>query len=108
MSENEMEYRGSKSVYYIYTVKEQRVDGSWYLLGSKYLRYTLMGCESSYQAGIPSKQLVYEKIGTRTYSTISNMNSHLPQALNTASRNTGAIKLDPYFVTGFTCSASRR
>jgi len=32
MSENEMGYRGSKSVFTIpkNTVKEQRVDGSWY------------------------------------------------------------------------------
>ena len=29
MNENEMEYRGSKSVSINETVKEQRVDGSW-------------------------------------------------------------------------------
>ena len=29
MNENEMEYRGSKSVSITETVKEQRVDGSW-------------------------------------------------------------------------------
>jgi hypothetical protein len=31
MIENEMGYRGSKSVYIACTVKEQRVDGSWFI-----------------------------------------------------------------------------
>jgi len=50
MSENEMGYRGSKSVFLNpqpkeITVKEQRVDGSWFINYTKLinLRCTLMG-----------------------------------------------------------------
>jgi hypothetical protein len=61
MSENEMEYRGSKSVLKFNTVKEQRVDGSWLLsilvLTIRSLRSTLMGFERNYQIKILSKQL---------------------------------------------------
>ena len=59
MNENEMEYRGSKSVSINETVKEQRVDGSWsnYLLNNSILRYTLMGFERNYQIKVLSKQL---------------------------------------------------
>ena len=47
MSENEMGYRGSKSVYIKYTVKEQRVDGSCCIKSNlMLLRCTLMGGES--------------------------------------------------------------
>jgi hypothetical protein len=56
MIENEMGYRGSKSVLVSCTVKEQRVDGSCCGLNPQ-LRCTLMGGESSYQIKIPSKQL---------------------------------------------------
>ena len=35
MSENEMGYRGSKSVLLTSTVKEQRVDGSWWIVKFK-------------------------------------------------------------------------
>ena len=56
MSENEMGYRGSKSVYINNTVKEQRVDGSCFGLYPK-LRCTLMGGESRYPVKIPSKQI---------------------------------------------------
>jgi hypothetical protein len=94
MRENKMGNRGSKSILTVLIlavliVKEQRVDGSWCINKNssyKHLRYTLMGCENSYQVGIPSKLL--EK---RTYSTIS--------------KN---LTLNPHFITGFTCSASRR
>ena len=55
MSENEMEYRGSKSVFNN-TVKEQRVDGSW-CNKPLHLRCTLMDFERNYQIKIPSKQL---------------------------------------------------
>jgi len=42
MNENEMGYRGSKSG--IISVKEQRVDGSWFLAKiARSLRCTLMG-----------------------------------------------------------------
>jgi len=60
MSENEMGYRGSKSG--IIPVKEQRVDGSWFLTKiAKSLRCTLMGREICYQVKIPSKQLNSQK-----------------------------------------------
>jgi len=61
MSENEMGYRGSKSALVSSTVKEQRVDGS-YFGSTPQLRCTLTGCESSYQIKIPSKQLKQQKI----------------------------------------------
>ena len=35
MTENEMGYRGSKSVLLTSTVKEQRVDGSWWIVKFK-------------------------------------------------------------------------
>jgi hypothetical protein len=54
MSENEMEYRGSKLNFILKFVKEQRVDGSWY---SKCLRYTLMDFERNYQIKNPSNQI---------------------------------------------------
>ena len=59
MNENEMVYRGSKSVLVNKTVKEQRVDGSWnnYLLNNSILRCTLMGFERNYQIKVLSKQL---------------------------------------------------
>ena len=82
MNENEMEYRGSKSKYTensvkTISVKEQRVDGSYF--GSVYkpkLRCTLMGGDSCYQVKIPSKQLNY-------FSTLHSDN-----------------RLNPWFVTG--------
>ena len=66
MNENEMGYRGSKSVLINKTVKEQRVDGSWSIKAKSkemLLRCTLMGFKRNYQIKIPSKQLIY-------YSTI--------------------------------------
>lgn len=61
MIENEMDNRGSKSEImlpqpYIVSVKEQRVDGSYFDYISK-LRCTLMGFERNYQIKNPSKQL---------------------------------------------------
>jgi NADH:ubiquinone oxidoreductase subunit 4 (subunit M) len=58
MNENEMEYRGSKSGIIKMSVKEQRVDGSWFLTKKLAinLRCTLMGFERNYQVKIPSKQ----------------------------------------------------
>jgi hypothetical protein len=58
MRETEMGNRGSKSLLDISKVKEQRVDGSYFI--NKILmklRYTLMGGESCYQVKILSKQL---------------------------------------------------
>jgi hypothetical protein len=60
-----MDNLGSKSVLKN-TVKEQRVDGSWYK-NLLYLRCTLMGFERNYQIKILSKQLIKNK---RNFSTL--------------------------------------
>jgi hypothetical protein len=52
MSENEMGYRGSKSVFLSNTVKEQRVDGN-YLSKIDKLRCTLTGFEKKLSNQIP-------------------------------------------------------
>nr|YP_010130174.1 LAGLIDADG endonuclease [Clavaria fumosa]QPZ51076.1 LAGLIDADG endonuclease [Clavaria fumosa] len=63
-----MGYRGSKSEFNIKSVKEQRVNGNWWIKSNlSHLRYTLMGSEKNYQIKIPSKQL--NKI---SYSTLDN------------------------------------
>ena len=80
MNENEMGYRGSKSVFILNTVKEQRVDGSWCITPMR-LRCTLMGFERNYQIKIPSKQL-----NRSSFSTLI----HNPKS-----------KLNPWFITGF-------
>ena len=84
MSENKMGYRGSKSgAGFARPVKEQRVDGSYFInlcfclwkisKGKRQksklmkLRCTLMGCENSYQIKIPSKQLKIKKFSTINY-----------------------------------------
>nr|YP_010561538.1 hypothetical protein OSR58_mgp52 [Ganoderma flexipes]UYX56909.1 hypothetical protein [Ganoderma flexipes] len=80
MNENEMGYRGSKSANK--AVKEQRVDGSWFLAQkARSLRYTLMGFERNYQVKIPSKQL-----NRLNYSTVTAITTNL----------------NPNFVSGFT------
>ena len=62
-----MGYRGSKSecVTQIYSVKEQRVDGSYFgsTLSPK-LRCTLMGFERNYPIKIPSNQLNIKNFST--------------------------------------------
>ena len=92
MNESEMGNRGSKSEVSFQlpqpnlneiSVKEQRVDGSYFGSKSPKLRCTLMDCENSFQFKIPSKQL-----NKKFYSSLS------------ASNN---IKnLNPWFITGFT------
>ena len=83
MTETEMGYRGSKSANK--AVKEQRVDGSWFLAQkARGLRYTLMGFERNYQVKNPSKQLNSQKF---SFSTLT----------NNSENNT--IKL--WFITGF-------
>ncbi len=98
MSENEMGYRGSKSKYNFNNkpilwsyknysfVKEQRVDGSWFLNINKNLRCTLMGGESRYQIKTPSKQIIKKNY----YCSNNNSKSTLSKT-----------PLNPYFVTGF-------
>jgi hypothetical protein len=75
-----MGYRGSKSG--LLPVKEQRVDGSWFL--NQNLRCTLKGCVSSYQIKILFKQLNKKK---KFFPTLVQSNF---------------TKLNPWFVTGFT------
>jgi len=62
MKETEMGNRGSKSDFLTNAVKEQRVDGSWWISYFKlpkliHLRCTLMGFERNYPIKILSKQL---------------------------------------------------
>jgi len=71
IDENQMGYRGSKSDFIIKSVKEQRVDGSWWI-NPIHLRYTLMGFERNYQIKIPSKQLNIKKYSTLTYPSYVN------------------------------------
>jgi len=83
MSENKMEYRGSKSANLLnnVAVKEQRADGSWCInqnLKLMHLRCALVGFERNYRIKNPSKQLK-----NRRFST-----------LNTLS------KLHPFYVSG--------
>ena len=85
MSENEMDYRGSKSEFQSpqpkeISVKEQRVDGSYFGFFPK-LRCTLTGFERSYQIKIPSNQFF------KKYFSILNTK---PEA-----------KINPWFFTGF-------
>jgi hypothetical protein len=86
MIENEMGYRGSKSEIQNpqpneISVKEQRVDGSYFGLYPK-LRCTLTGFERNYPFKIPSKQL-----NKKSFSTL-NINSE--------------PNINPWFITGFT------
>ena len=83
MNENEMGYRGSKSANK--AVKEQRVDGSWFLAPKAIgLRYTLMGFERNYQFKVLSKQLNKQKF---SFSTLTN--------------NSVNNFINPWFLTGF-------
>jgi hypothetical protein len=87
MNENEMDNRGSKSEIQRpepneISVKEQRVDGSWFLANkARSLRYTLMDLERGYQIKIPSKQL-----NNRSFSTLTKNNEN---------------NIKPWFLTGF-------
>ena len=86
MTENEMGYRGSKSVFLNSTVKEQRVDGSYCIKAKSnlmQLRCTLMGFERNYQVKVLSKQLNKTNFCTSAYAQVQQSN------------------LDPWFVTGF-------
>lgn len=80
MSENEMGYRGSKSEIKLYrnpqsSVKEQRVDGSYFVNISK-LRCTLTDLGKGYHIKIPSKQLVKSRNVTYCYSTLTTKSKH--------------------------------
>lgn len=102
IDENQIDNRGSKSdelLPKVSSVKEQRVDGSWYtnlyncILNNfmcfvqVYLRYTLMGHESVYQIKIPSNQLNKSSLIFLNYlsnSTVLNPN-----------------KINPWWLSGF-------
>jgi LAGLIDADG endonuclease len=92
MIEKEMKYRGSKSDLILKSVKEQRVDGSWYSLynnnlNKMYLRCTLMNFERNYPVKILSNRINV----LRTYITIVTHESvlvHKP-------------KINPWFLSGF-------
>nr|YP_010835439.1 hypothetical protein QLP32_mgp06 [Perenniporia fraxinea]WFS78672.1 hypothetical protein [Perenniporia fraxinea] len=85
MNENEMGYRGSKSAHK--AVKEQRVDGSWFLARkARSLRCTLMGFERNYQVKIPSKNIHNNK----KFSTLTSENISKPLPTT----------LDPWYITG--------
>lgn len=86
MSENKMDNRGSKSTIKSIVVKEQRVDGSWYIKSYLMnLRYTLQGFERNrdiklgfnIQQGwnsyikIPSKQFDLKKFSTSNSSIVN-------------------------------------
>ena len=97
--ERGMEYRGSKSVpdlkptaikYKSGTVKEQRVDGSWYEKKS-YLRCTLFGFERNHLAKIPSN-LINLSRQFSTQTTLLNKGLYPKFELN---------HLNPWFLTGF-------
>ena len=73
MTENEMGYRGSKSVFLNSTVKEQRVDGSYCIKAKSnlmQLRCTLMGFERNYQVKVLSKQLNNKNFCTSAYTEV--------------------------------------
>jgi hypothetical protein len=81
MNENEIGYRGSKSVFLSNTVKEQRVDGSL-CFNQKHIRCTLMGFERNYQIKILSKQFKNQ----RTFSTFKNQSKLNPFFFNWSNR----------------------
>ena len=105
-----MGYRGSKSDLNYISVKEQRVDGSYFIKQKSKLmklRCTLMGCENSYQIKIPSKQLVIQTKNFSTYSQKFNkslLQNYTPSILPEQFLKTDVYnnKLNPWFVTGFT------
>src|SRR5271169_3108348 len=115
MSENKMGYRGSKSDLNTSnkskSVKEQRVDGSYFGYKPK-LRCTLMDGQSRYQISNPSKQL---NIQTRNLSIDSqkickhlickkhNSLSVLPEQSKVATVKDYSNKLTPGFTDAEGC-----
>jgi hypothetical protein len=84
IKETEMGYRGSKSANLKAAVKEQRADGSWFLLIQRNLRCALTGFERGYPIKYLSKQ-----INNRLFTSIK------------ASALTQSVNLNPWFITGF-------
>jgi len=81
IAEKKMGNRGSKSDFVMEPVKEQRVDGSWYIkYKPMYLRCTLMGFERNFPIKILSKQLNVCKVASKIFSTFnypSNANANV-------------------------------
>ena len=105
MIENEMGYRGSKSLLDISKVKEQRVDGSYFgSVSNPRLRCTLTGGESRYHIKIPSNQLNPAKLYNyaRTFSTLPSL--AFANKLRNEKANVGLEinVLNPWFFSGFT------
>lgn len=87
MSENEMGYRGSKSEIQSpqpnkFSVKEQRVDGSYFENKNSKLRCILMGLERGYQIKIPSKQLSFHNKSTTIFTEPSATFAHPEHEMN--------------------------
>ena len=105
MIENEMGYRGSKSLLDISKVKEQRVDGSYFgSVSNPRLRCTLTGGESRYHIKIHSNQLNPAKLYNyaRTFSTLPSL--AFANKLRNEKANVGLEinVLNPWFFSGFT------
>ena len=83
-SEKNVGNRGSKSEFN-YSVKEQRVYGSWCGINLSHLRCTLTGFERNYQVRILSNQIIQ-----RRFYSIESTTSKLTQLI------------DPWFISGFT------
>ena len=71
------------------TVKEQRVNSSWYGINLPYLRCTLTDFERNYQVKIPSNQIIQKQFYCVT--------SYTDNTITKTSR-----KFEPCFITGFT------
>jgi hypothetical protein len=100
IDEKKMGYRGSKSDFIMKSVKEQRVDGSYFSLSiHEKLRYTLMGFERNYRIKIPSKQLNISSFSTLSYQKIDKQNPSITSDTHV---------LNPWWITGFTMRSSRR
>ena len=91
ISENEMEYHGSKSDNKI-SVKEQRVDGHR-CINFMHLRYALMGFERNYPIRTPSNQLITLR---RSYSSL-----HNNPLSNSCQSHLIIDNINPWFFTGF-------
>jgi hypothetical protein len=110
IDERKMGYRGSKSGPKK-SVKEQRVDGSWYdvllsflLILFLYFRYTLIGFERNSQIKIPSNQIQQKRLYStkKTYHG-NNISVNNPiKVINLPETNKLTLLNIPWFVTGFT------
>lgn len=71
-----MDNRGSKSIAYTPTVKEQRIDGSLRFINLKRIRFTLMDFERNYQIRTLSNQInIYKCYSSATQQCASTFNN---------------------------------